>query len=120
LFPLVSNPIGSSGPVKIKSCEVAYIDASTGGIMTDSLQFTNGVTVTLMNTSEKPVSSFTVSGSYNTYHVTDTWNGTLPPGAVLTVYKHYQQLPYVDSKAKCRVIKVTYADGTTWSSSDMP
>jgi hypothetical protein len=116
---LVSNPIGANSPVKIKSCDVAYIQ-DTGGIITSSMQYTNGVTVQVENTSAKSVTSFTVTGSYNTYHVTDTWAGTLLPGGELSIFKHYQQLPYSSSQAKCRVTKVTYADGTTWSATTQP
>jgi hypothetical protein len=116
---LVSNPIGANSPVKIMSCDVAYLQ-DTGGIMTSALQYTNGVTVKVENASTKPVTSFTVSGSYNTYHVTDTWAGNLLPGAQLSIFKHYQQLPYVSSQAHCRVTKVTYADGTTWSATTQP
>jgi hypothetical protein len=119
LLPLVSNPIGANSPVKIKSCDVAYIE-DTGAVMTSELQYTNGVTVKVQNASDKPVTSFTVAGSYNTYHVVDTWSGNLLPGAQLSIYKHYQQLPYVSSQAKCRVTKVTYADGSTWSATEQP
>ncbi len=117
ILGLVSNPTGSVSPVKIKSCEVAYIQG-TGDVITSALQYTNGVTLTIMNTTSKTVTNFTASGSYNTYHVTDSWAGTLLPGAEISIYKHYQQLPYVNSKAQCRITKVTYSDGTTWSSSD--
>jgi hypothetical protein len=110
VLPLVSS---ETSPVKITSCEVAYIDSS--GIMTSQLQFTNGVTVTATNTSDKPVSSFTVNGSYNGYKVTDSWTGKLLPKGSLSIWKHYQQLAYVGSKADCRVTKVTFADGTTWA-----
>ena len=114
-FPLIST---EASPVTIKSCEVAYID-QTGGVETASLQYTNGVTVTAENTSDKPISSFTVSGSYNGYKVVDTWSGTLLPKGMLSVWKHYNQLPYSGSKAQCHVTKVTYSDGTTWSAGAM-
>ncbi len=105
-------------PVTIKSCDVAYIDDSSdnNGIMTNSLELTNGVTLTVANTSSQVVTGFTVAGSYNTFHVTDTWGGKLRPGAQVTVYKHYQQLPYDDTiKPKCTITSATYADGTTWT-----
>jgi hypothetical protein len=116
-LPLVSTTVGEPGPVTIKSCEVAYIDAQ-GGIVTagvGGLQFTNGVTLTAQNVSSKPITGFTVNGSYNGFKVTDTWAGTLPPGATLSIWKHYQQLAYVGPKADCHVAKATYADGTTWA-----
>jgi hypothetical protein len=114
-FPLIST---EASPVTIKSCEVAYIDSS-GGVETVSLQTTNGVTVKAQNTSTKTITSFTVAGSYNGYKVVDTWAGTLLPNAMLSVWKHYNQLPYSGSKAECHVTKVTYSDGTTWSAGAM-
>jgi hypothetical protein len=114
MFPLIST---DTSPVRIKSCDVAYIDQS--GIMTSALQYTNGVTVQAENTSSKTVSSFTVHGSYNGFKVVDSWSGTLLPNASLSIWKHYQQLPYSGSKADCHVTKVTYSDGTTWSAGSM-
>jgi hypothetical protein len=85
------------------------------------MQYTNGVTVTAVNTSPKTVTSFTVNGSYNqSFKVTDTWTGTLLPNATLSIWKHYQQLPYSGSEAECRVIKVTYTDGTAWTPGAAP
>jgi hypothetical protein len=109
----VVSTSGGSAPVKIKSCDVAYITQS--GIMTSQLQFTNGVTVSAQNVSSKPVSSFTVHGSYNKFSVTDTWTGSLLPNASVSVWKHYTQLAWDGSKAKCDVIKVTFADGSQWT-----
>ncbi len=115
LFPVVTT---ESSPIKLK-CEVAYITAS--GIVTSQMQYTNGVTVTAVNTSPKTVTSFTVNGSYNkSFKVTDTWTGTLLPNATLSIWKHYQQLPYSGSEAECRVIKVTYTDGTAWTPGAAP
>ncbi len=114
LISLISNPVASVSPIKIKSCEVAYLDAG-GGVATSSLQYTNGVTLTIMNPTPKTVTNFTVSGSYNKYHVTDSWAGTMMPGAQLSIFKHYAQLAYVDSKAECHVTKVTFSDGTSWT-----
>jgi len=117
ILPLVSTTVGQPGPVTVKSCEVAYID-STGTVITsgvDGIQYTNGVTLTAQNASSKPISGFTVSGNYNGFKVTDTWAGTLPPGATLSVWKHYQRLPYSGPKAECHIINVTFADGTTWA-----
>jgi spore coat protein CotH len=112
MFSVVSTTGGS--PVKIKSCDVAYITDT--GIQTSQLQFTNGVTVSITNTSDKPVTSITVEGSYDKFQVTDSWTGKLLPNATVSVWKHYQQLVYTGSKAQCHVTKVTYADGTTWPS----
>lgn len=115
MFPVITT---SSSPIKLK-CDVAYITES--GIVTSQMQFTNGVTVTAVNTSPKTVTSFTVNGSYNkSFKVTDSWTGTLLPNATLSFWKHYQQLPYSGSTAECRVIKVTYADGTSWSAGAAP
>ena len=114
-FPLIST---EASPITIKSCEVAYIDAS-GGVATAELQYTNGVTVTAENTSAKSISSFTIAGSYNGYKVVDTLAGTLLPKGMLSVWKHYNQLPYAGSKAECHVTKATFADGTTWSAGAM-
>ena len=113
-FAVLTTP---PSPIKIKSCDVAYIDDSTnsGGVMTSSLEFTNGVTLTVANTSSKPITAFTVAGSYDTFHVTDTWAGKLLPGAQVSVYKHYTQLPYDGSKASCSITSATYADGSVWA-----
>jgi hypothetical protein len=83
------------------------------------MQYTNGVTLTAENSSSKSISSFTVKGSYNGFKVTDTWNGTFMAGATVSIWKHYQQLPYSGPKADCHVTKVTYADGTTWAAAMM-
>jgi hypothetical protein len=109
----VVSTSGGSAPVKIKTCDVAYI--TDQGILTAQMQYTNGVTVTATNVSSKPVSSFTVDGSYQAFHVTDSWSGNLLPNASVSVWKHYTQLVYDGSKAKCTVTKVTYADGSTWT-----
>ncbi len=114
MFSVLST---ASSPIKIKSCDVAYIDDSTssGGVMTSSLEFTNGVTLTVTNTSAKTVTGFSVAGSYDKFHVTDSWSGKLRPGAQLAIFKHYAQLPYDGSKAKCAVVSATYDDGSTWT-----
>ncbi len=114
LFSVLSGP---SSPVKIKSCDVAYIDDSTdsAGVMTTALEFTNGVTLTVTNTSAKTITAFSVAGSYDKFHVTDSWAGKLRPGAQLSIFKHYAQLPYDGSKAKCAITGATYDDGTTWA-----
>jgi len=113
-FSVLTTP---PSPIKINACDVAFIDdtADSGGVMTTSLQFTNGVTLTVKNTSQKLITGFTVAGSYDAFHVTDTWAGKLLPGAQVSVYKHYTQLPYDGSKAKCSITSATYEDGTTWS-----
>jgi hypothetical protein len=114
MFSVLTTP---QSPIKIKSCDVAYIDDSTdsGGVMTTSLQFTNGVTLTVANTSAKTVTAFTVAGSYDKFHVKDSWAGKLLPGAQVSVYKHYAQLPYDGSKAKCAITSATYDDGSMWT-----
>jgi hypothetical protein len=112
ILPLVSTTSGGA-PVTIKACDVAYIEST--GIVTVNMQYTNGVTLTALNSSSKEISSFTVAGSYNGYKVTDTWAGTLLPNATVTIWKHYQQLPYSGPKADCHVSKVTYKDGTAWA-----
>ena len=142
-MPTTAVLSNAPSPVKIKSCDVAYIDDSTnsGSVMTTSLEFTNGVTLTVANTSAKPVTAFTVAGSYDTFHVTDTWAGKLLPGARVSVYKHYTHfaatmrtpisdataprlivatVPYDGSKAKCSITSATYADGSTWTAPVAP
>jgi hypothetical protein len=109
----VVSTTGGSAPVKIKACDVAYI--TDNGITTTSLQFTNGVTVSLTNVSSKPVTSITVDGAYDKFKVTDSWSGNLLPNASVSVWKHYTQLAYTGSKASCKVVKVTFADGSEWA-----
>ncbi len=116
LFPVVST---EGAPVKVDECDVAFIDAG-GALLTSSLQFTNGVTVQVSNVSGKPITGITINGSYNGFHVTDSWTGTLAAGGKLRIWKHYQQLPYAGPHAKCVVAKVNYADGTTWAPSTSP
>ena len=116
LFPVVTT---EGAPVKVNECDVAFIDQG-GSLITSSLQFTNGVTVKLSNVSGKAITGITVNGSYNGFHVTDSWTGTLTPGAEVRIWKHYQQLPFSGPHAKCVVAKVIYADGTTWAPSTSP
>jgi hypothetical protein len=52
--------------------------------------------------------------------VTDTWSGKLLPGAQMAIYKHYAQLPYDGSKAKCAITGATYEDGTKWAPAPTP
>jgi len=112
LFPFITT---EKPPVSIKSCDVAYIEQD--GIITNAIQFTNGVTVSAVNTSSKPVASFTVNGAYNGFKVTDTWSGNLLPHATISLWKHYAQLAYTGPTAECRVVKVKFADGTWWTAS---
>lgn len=115
IVPLAS---ADTSPVTVKSCAVAYI--TEGSLILQGMQFTNGVTVTLANNSSKPVSGITVSGTYHGFKVTDSWSGTLVPSGTLSVWKHYHQLVYAGPNAECRVIKVTFTDGTTWAAPAPP
>ena len=106
-------PAMNTGPIAVKSCAVGFIE--NGRILSSALRFTNGVTVTVMNTSSKPVTNYTIRGNYNGYKVVDNWSGTLAPGQTMTYMKHYQQQPFSGPTAQCKVTKATLADGTTWS-----
>jgi len=115
LFPVVTT---ANGPVQINKCDVAFISEGAGSILvSQSLQFTNGVTISATNVSAKPVTSITATGTYNGVSITDTWNGKMAPGDTISVWKHYRQLPYAGPHAKCVVTHVTFADGTTWPAS---
>ncbi len=106
----------TSGPVRVAACTV-FSRQTRGGVLTPGLDLTNGVQLTLVNDSTKTTSAITVTGSYHGRSVTDTADFTLKPGASVTFTRsYYPPSTYVDANAQCRVVKVTFADGTTWAS----
>jgi hypothetical protein len=108
--------ITSSGPVRIAACTV-FSRQSHGGVLTPGLDLTNGVQVTLVNDSTKTTSAITVTGGYHGRSVTDSADVVLKPGASVTFSRsYYPPSTYVDANAQCRVVKVTFSDGTTWTS----
>ena len=108
--------ITSSGPVRVVSCTVWSRNAPHD-ILTPNVDLTNGVTVMLVNDSNKTTSSVTVTGSYHGRVVTDSAKVMLKPGASVTFQRsYYPPSTYIDPTAQCRVTKVSFTDGTSWSS----
>ncbi|HTW85070.1 MAG TPA: hypothetical protein VMD91_13460 [Candidatus Sulfotelmatobacter sp.] len=99
-------------PLKVVSCQVGYLSSSSAGLQSG---LTNGVTITVMNASNKPITSFSGGGMYDTTPVMDTVNHTVAPGASYTFTKHYKPFVYNGSGANCFVSSVTFGDGSTWS-----
>ncbi len=100
-------------PVKVTSCTVMF--AATGdAIGVPGVTLTNGVAVVLANESGRTVKSVTVTGDYHGRHETATAPVNLAPGATVMLTRHFGQSAYVGPDAKCAVISVTFADGTTW------
>ena len=111
----------STGPVQINKCAVAFINEQTGSILvSQTMTYTNGVSISFTNVSTKPVTSVTATGTYNGVTITDSWAGHLAAGDTLSIWKHYRQLPYAGANAKCVVTKVVFADGTTWPAGTAP
>ncbi len=100
-------------PVAVKACVV--MSASTAdSVMVPGVSLTNGVTVTLTNTSGKTIQSVTVSGDYHGRKETGTAAFEFKPGTTAEITRHFTQSAYVDPNAQCSVTKVVFADGTTW------
>lgn len=104
----------NGAPVQVTGC-VVMSTGSADSVMVPNVSLTNGVTVTLANNSSKVVSSVTVSGSYHGRHETGTASFPFKPGTTAEITRHFTQSAYVDTNAVCRVVKVVFADGTTWS-----
>lgn len=100
-------------PVKVTAC-VVMMAGSGDSIGQPGVTLTNGVTVTLMNTSDKVVKSVTVNGDYHGRHESSSAAFDFKPGTSVEITRHFTQSAYVDPNAKCTVTKVTFADGTTW------
>lgn len=102
-------------PVQITACVVNSPITTSVSVMVPNVSLTNGVTVTMVNRSNKVVTGVTVTGEYHGRHVTDSANFKLPPGGMVSVTRHYTQSGYIDADARCRVLHVDFADGTSWS-----
>ena len=103
----------SPSPVTVASCTV--VPASpTVTAMKPGIDLTNGVLVNLVNNGTKTTQSVTVTGSYHGRTMTDSADIELKPGQSTQIYRQYTPSVFVDIYAKCRVVKVTFADGTTW------
>jgi hypothetical protein len=110
LAPLSAGAVTSQmAPLKVVSCVVGYLNSG------NSNGLTNGVTITVMNASTKPIASFSGGGVYDTTTVTDTIAHPVAPGASYTFTKHYTPFVYYGSGANCFVSKVVFADGTSWA-----
>jgi hypothetical protein len=103
-----------TGPVQVASCIVHPRDAMTN-ILKPGVDWTNGVTVTLVNKSDKTTSAVTVHGSYHGTSVTDTVDLYIAPGKTAQVTRNYTPTVFSDIYAECHVVKVTFTDGTSWS-----
>lgn len=101
-------------PVTIKACTVMSA-SSADTVMVPGVSLTNGVTVTMTNTSGKTISSVTVAGNYHGRKETGTATFEFKPGTTAQITRHYTQSAYVDPNAQCTVTKVVFADGTTWT-----
>jgi hypothetical protein len=103
----------SMSPVSVASCTV--VPASpTVTVMKPGVDLTDGVLVSLVNNGTKTTQSITVTGTYHGRTMTDTVDAEIKPGKTTQIYKQYTPSVFVDIYAKCSVVKVTFADGTTW------
>ncbi len=106
----------TGSPVRVAGCTVWSRQVGGNSVLTPNISLTNGVTVTLVNESAKTTSAVTVTGSYHGRTVTDTAKVELKPGAMVTFQRsYYPPSTYIDANAQCRVVKVEFADGTSWS-----
>ena len=106
--------MGAPGPVQVTAC-VVMMQGTGDTVGQPGVTLTNGVTVTLMNKSDKVVKSVTVMGDYHGRHETGTADFTFKPGTTAEITRHFTQSAFVDPDAKCAVTKVVFADGTTWT-----
>lgn len=107
----------ATSPLKITSCVVATAPR-TGTQVTGQPTKTNGVTVTVTNTSSKEIKAATFTGLYNGARYTDTLVKTIAAGATLKLTKYHNPTLYSGPKVEsCRVTHVDFADGTSWSAS---
>jgi len=105
--------MGTPAPVQVTGCTVMM--AGSGNVVgIPGVTLTNGVTVTLKNTSDKVVKSVTVTGNYHGRHETGSADFTFKPGTSAEITRHFGQSAYIDPDATCSVTKVVFADGTTW------
>ncbi|HTX02163.1 MAG TPA: hypothetical protein VMD07_00680 [Candidatus Acidoferrales bacterium] len=110
-----ARAVTASGPVRVASC-IVFSRSSPNSVLTPNVDLTNGVQVTLVNDSDKTTSSVTVTGNYHGRTVTDSAKLTMKPGASVTIARsYYPPSTYIDADAKCRVVHVDFADGTSWS-----
>jgi hypothetical protein len=100
-------------PVEIKAC-VVMSASSADSVLVPGVSLTNGVTVTMTNTSGKTIQSVTVTGDYHGRKETGTAAFQFKPGTTAEITRHYTQSAYVGPIAQCSVDKVIFADGTTW------
>jgi hypothetical protein len=103
-----------TGPVRVASCIVMSRDPAVS-VMRPGVSLTNGVTVALVNSSNKTTSAVTVTGNYHGRVVTDTVKLELKPGDTTEVFKQYTPSVFIDIYADCHVTHVDFTDGTSWS-----
>lgn len=111
--------VTTTGPVRVASC-IVYSRSTGGGmhVLTPSVDLTNGVQLVLVNDSNKTTKSVTVTGTYHGRTVTDSADVALKPGASVSIQRsYYPPSTYIDANAQCKVDKVEFADGTTWTPS---
>jgi hypothetical protein len=100
-------------PVEINAC-IVMSSSTTDTVMVPGVSLTNGVTVTMTNTSGKTIQSVTVAGDYHGRTQTGTATFQFKPGTTAEITRHFGQSGYVGPIAQCSVTKVVFADGTTW------
>jgi len=111
----------TAGPLSISSCVVARGAAMAAfGIPHADTEFTDGVTVVVKNTSTKQIVSSVLSGTYDGVVITDTVKAPLAGGATATWSKKHTPLVYNGPNASCRVDRVDFADGTSWTAPPAP
>ena len=112
--PAVAVQSAAPAPLKIVSCVVAGDTPNTA--LRPGVTYTNGVTVMVTNTSSKPISDMTLSGTYSGTSLTDTFKEALPPGSSIVLHKSHSRLLYSGpTPESCFVKHVDFADGTAWS-----
>ncbi len=111
---LSTHPAVAEGtaPVTIKC--VVHRDAGSTSTYNPGIAYTNGVTVTLANTTSKDVKMVSIYGTYGGTMVSDDVDKTIPAGGTVEVTKAHTQLPYHGPGASCHVKKVVFTDGTSW------
>jgi len=106
----------TAGPLSISSCVVARgAQMAAFGIPHADTTFTDGVTVVVKNESTKQIVSSVLSGTYDGVVITDTIKAPLAAGATATWSKKHTPLIYSGPNASCRVDRVDFADGTSWT-----
>jgi hypothetical protein len=106
--------VTATAPVRVASCTVIPRNPSVA-VMRAGVDYTDGVLVALVNDGTKTTQTITVTGTYHGRTITDSADVTLKPGQTAEITRQYQPSVFIDIYAQCRVVKVLFTDGTTWS-----